>query len=261
MKKFLPLKMTTTTTTTMTKGWKPGKRFNTEGYWTYRTNTNNPKGKVGAIIDNFGRIDFGQRRFEFKRFGHKDPVFTHAESFIAALKRRGFRELGMGAYSTVLAKDGQDRVIKVNRRPDGWIDYVHWAAKKDSPFSPKVFSYKKIKGKKRDFSVSTMERLEYTFASAPKDHSLKILPDLIWRAKDNPMAASFTDVLVPGLSSFIKELHEEFKDERLDLHDGNVMVRKDGSFVLVDPISGKQRTDYGRLKAGDFSPVIQIIFN
>lgn len=250
------MNITTTSTTTTISGWKPGMRWNTLGDWTYRTNTNHPKGKQGEVVDNGGWIEFGQKRFEFRPFlKHKSP-FQDGIGFINALKKRGFEELGSGAFSTVLAKPGQDRVIKVTRRPDGWIDYAKWGAETGSSFAPKVFSYKKISGKKKDFEVAIMERLEYTFYKTPEDHALKILPDLIYRSESNPMAARFVETLAPGLTNYMKGVYSQFGDSyHLDLHNGNYMIRKDGSFVVTDPVCDGPKTEYKRLRAGDFSPV------
>ena len=256
------MKTSTTTTTTMTTSMTlidlDKKRFN-NGSWTYCTNTEIPKGRQGKLIDNGWWREFGQPRFEFRKFRTKKSAFEDGGCFIEALKKRGFVELGSGAFSTVLGKPGKDRVIKVTRRPDGWIDYIAWGAKTGSPYVPKVFSYKKISGKKKDFEVAIMERLEYTFYRAPQDHALKILPDLLYRSNDNPMAARFVEVLAPGLINFMKGVYENFgKHHHLDLHNGNYMVRKDGSFVVTDPVCDGPKSEYKRLKAGDLSPVLPI---
>ena len=261
MKKIM--RMTSTSTIDrMISRWKPGKEFRWNAVLksfklSYKTYTAKPKGKQGKLIENW-MLEFGQKKFEFKKFGSASRPFDDGFAFIKALEKKGFKTLGSGAFSTVLGKDGSDRVIKVIRRPDGWIDYIHWASKKGEAgrFAPKVFSYKKIKGKKKDFSVAIVERLEYTLEVTPIDHALKILPDLIWRANDNPMAASFADVLAPGLRKFMDDMGEKFEKKNFDLHNGNLMLRKDGSFVVADPVCDGDKSDYKRLKAGDFSPAL-----
>lgn len=240
MKKCLNLKMNTTISTTTT-----------DYTWTYNPTTE-PVQK-GVLVDNGRWLQFGQKRFEFIFYDKKEPTFNDGRSFVRALEKRGFVQLGSGTYSTVLGKPGSDRVIKVTHKSDGWIDYVTWGAKMGSPFVPKVFSYKKISGKKKDFYVAIMERLEYTLYKTPGDHALSILPDLINKG-ENPMAARFIDVLAPGLNGYMKDLRSEFPAEDIDLHRGNYMIRKDGSFVVTDPIAAKSQGDYNRLKAGDFSP-------
>lgn len=237
-----------------------------QGKWTWRhrntiTNTANPKGKAGKVVYHHWwhrNFENGNKKWEFIAFGKKSSTFANAEGFIASLEKRGYENLGSGAFSTVLGKKGFDRVIKVIRRPDGWIDYAVWAAKQGEAgkFAPKVFSYKKIKGKKADFSVAIVERLKYTVDETPRDHALKILPDLLYRAKDNPMAASFADTLAPGIRQFMAGLSKQFDEGRFDLHQGNLMLRENGTFVVVDPIAGGATEDYKRLRAGDFTPAL-----
>lgn len=215
-----------------------------------RTRTANPKGKVGVVQLN---PEFGPK-FIFRKF-EKKP-FDNAEGFIEALEKRGFKKIGRGAFATVLAKEGQKRVIKVIRRPDGWINYIHWAAQAGEAghFAPKVFSYKKIKGRKKDFAVAVVERLKYTLEDAPAEHALKIIPSLIWHV-NNPMARQFLEVLAPGLMGYLAKMAAQWKIpvSHFDLHDGNLMLRSNGSFVIVDPVS-RGEDKYNRLRAGDFSP-------
>lgn len=224
-----------------------------------RTKSGNSKGKIGKLES----IPSGMRRFEdnnrawfFRKFGKS--TFTDGASFIKALEKKGFVSLGSGAFSTVLAKPGSKRVLKVIRRPDGWINYVKWAAENGEAgkFAPKVYSYKKIKGKKADFSVAVMERLEYTLDGAPAEHALKIVPDLMWRADKNEMAAKFVNLLAPGLLTFLQKMADEWKIPvgNFDLHSGNLMIRNDGSFVVIDPVS-RGADKYNRLRAGDFGPL------
>jgi hypothetical protein len=227
-----------------------------------RTRTDNPKGKAGALeyVRSWNRnFQDGNRKWFFRKF-EKKP-FDNAEGFIKALVRRGFTVIGSGAFSTVLGKEGQDRVIKVIRRPDGWINYIHWAAQigEAGHFAPRVFSYKKIKGRNKDFSVAVMERLSYTLENTPEEHALKILPNVLWRADKNPMAAKFTEILAPGLVAFLNKMSVKWNIPvgNFDLHDGNLMIRADGSFVVVDPVS-RGEDMYVRLRAGELSPAVAL---
>lgn len=222
--------------------------------------TGNPQGKVGVLeyVPTFAReFKGGNKKWVWNRFGAKSNPFYDGASFIKALEKRGFKHLGSGAFATVLAKDGSDKVIKVIRRPDGWINYVHWAAQAGEAghFAPKVFSYKKIKGKKRDFAVAIVERLQYTLEDAPNEHALKLIPQLVWRAEENAMAAKFVEQLAPGLMNYLKKMgaHWKIPVQNFDLHDGNLMLRKDGSFVVVDPVSRGEEV-FNRLREGDFGP-------
>lgn len=223
------------------------------------THTSNNKGKAGKLEYIWtGARDFkeGNKKWVFRKF-EKKP-FDNAEGFIKGLEKRGFKRIGSGAFSTVLAKEGQSRVIKVIRRPDGWINYVHWAAQAGEAghFAPKVYSYKKIKGKRKEFAVAVMERLPQTLEDTPEDHVLKVLPNVMWRADNNEMAAKFVEVLAPGLMAYLKKM-KEWKNipiSNFDFHDGNLMVRDDGTVVIVDPVS-RGDEGYTRLREGDFRPL------
>lgn len=224
-----------------------------------RTRTDNPKGKVGKLDYVFTwnrRFDNGNRKWFFHKFEKK--AFDDSRGFIDALKKRGFEVLGSGAFSTVLAKPGKDRVIKVIRRPDGWVNYVKWAAENGEAgkFAPKVFSYKKIKGRNSNFSVAVMERLSYTLEKVPAEADLKILPDLLGRVDRNPFAQKMVDMIAPGLGDFTIKMGKEWNipTSHFDFHDGNLMVRENGEFVIVDPVS-RGEDKYNRLRAGDFPAV------
>ncbi len=223
------------------------------------TNTGNPKDKIGKlsyIWEGRRKFEDGNKKWFFRKFEKK--AFDNSAGFIEALKRRGFEVLGSGAFSTVLAKPGQDRVLKVIRRPDGWINYVKWAAENGEAggFAPKVFSYKKIKGRNGDFAVATMERLSYTLEKVPEEADLKILPDLLGRVDRNPFAHRMVSMIAPGLGDFAVKMGKEWKIPLMnfDFHDGNMMVRENGQFVIVDPVS-RGDDKYNRLRAGDFPAV------
>jgi len=225
--------------------------------------TDNPKGKVGELYTIWTRerrFSKNNKKWTFRKF-NQGPFYS-AQSFIKALMKRGFEVLGEGAFSTVLAKPGSDRVIKVIRRPDGWINYIQWAASigEAGKFAPTVFSYKKIKGKRKDFAVAVMERLSYTLDDAPMEHEKKLLPGLIYRAADNEMARKFTEVLAPGLMDFLVKMagYYEIPIKNFDLHPGNLMIRADGTFVIVDPVSRSKGEDIIRLRAGDLSPAVAL---
>ena len=167
--------------------------------------------------------------------------FDSGHGFIHALERKGFKKLGQGAFSVVLAKPDSKRVIKVTRRieDDGWIDYIKWADKKGytGSFAPKVYSYKYIKGRERDFAISSMERMKSSLGSVGYQHDATVLWDLIHKAtNDNQLATRLLNIAVPGLDQFNKDLRKTFG--ALDLHSGNLMVRENGSLVFTDPVGG-----------------------
>lgn len=170
--------------------------------------------------------------------------------FIRKLEARGYKKLGAGCYSTVLWKSG-DRVIKVNRQPDAWIDYILWANQKGycGNLAPKVFSYKKI----GTFYVAIVEKMMYTGESIRyKDNNHVTLSLFDMARHENELAGKLLDQLVPGARGFTKGLLDKFSGERLDLHHGNIMFRADGTMAVVDPVAFTSREKVIRLKARDF---------
>lgn len=224
------------------------------------TCTDRPKGKQGVLVEyRTHERSFPNLKFKFHPFGYKPSPFKNARTFGQALERRGFKRLGSGAFSTVYGKDGQDRVLKVTHRPDNWIDYAHWGAQQGfaGGLVPKVYSYKVVMNK---FQVAVVERMEHDFEPWSDDEEVNksdfsLVPLLIGRAKDgNIKAGKILDDIVPGFSDFLSSLKVRFDGQRLDLHGGNMMVRKDGSFCVTDPVCSMDGSTFKRLKAGDFTP-------
>lgn len=179
------------------------------------------------------------------------------DRFIAGLRRRGYHVLGQGLYSTVLAKPGSQRVVKVNRSLDGWPDYMLWASKAGyaGTFAPKVYSFK-FHG---TWYVAVMERLEATIDATRCDNprGYKIWQQLQraisgWLADQKEL-----DALVPGAWCFATALRTSGIGAT-DLHTQNFMLRHDGSVVCTDPVSVPhcRATDSGskRLRLRDLMP-------
>lgn len=166
-------------------------------------------------------------------------VFDNGRTFIARLEAKGWKALGSGAFSTVLAKGESTRVLKVTRRPDGWINYIKWANDNGyaGTFAPKVFSYKYIQGKEgNNFSIASMERLPSTLGHLKYTHDAHVVESLLHpAANDNQLAGTLLDLAVPGLREFNQKLRDTFG--HLDLHGGNFMVRDSGELVFTDPVS------------------------
>jgi len=192
----------------------------------------------------------------------KASPFQCPWNFIARLEKRGFKVLGRGAYSTVLAKDGSDRVIKVSRTLDNWIDYIQWGAKKGyaGNFVPRVYSWKRHtnpSGEKnewnneREWSVAIVERMDDVLSDHKKDMALIL--SLYYPAQcGNTMAKVYMEDLSPGSAKFFEELAaNQFAS---DIAGKNVMVRKNGSLCVTDPACGSIKTDKRRLRTGELSP-------
>jgi hypothetical protein len=191
-------------------------------------------------------------------------TFDDGRSFKKALEKKGWETLGSGHYSYVLGRKNSEKAIKIGSiiERDGWIDYVHWANKNGygGTFAPKVYSFKHIKGKKKDFTLTLMEKIEKNAYSIGRKHDTRPLPELVQQyvVYENEMAGKLIDYAVPGLKTFTDELRKEFPDH-FDLHNGNFMVRSNDSFVITDPISGFTGTSKFRLRSTDFTPISQSI--
>lgn len=192
-------------------------------------------------------------------------VFDDGRSFGNKLMRKGWVRLGGGAFSTVYHKPGSQRVIKVTRILDDWINYAHWANQNGygGSWAPQVYSYKLINGKSEQFSLSVMEKLESTLADEWDEPSLQdagtvcTLVDRYLQTK-NVLAGLLIEEVAPGGVRFLNDFSEAFKGRRYDLHAGNYMVRKNGTLVLIDPLGGGEPKVPKRLKAGDFTPSQQV---
>lgn len=206
----------------------------------------------------------------------RDPppngVFGSAHRIIDKLQKKGYKQLGSGHYSTVLAHPKcSDKVIKVTRHQDNWIDYVKWASEKGyaGKFAPKVYSWKKFPG---GWSWAVMERMEHTLdagydwrddcdygnsedsvPSKENDYSL-IFALLEPAGRGNTMAQVYMEDLVPGAFAFVKELRSVMRAS--DIRGANTMVRKDGSLCFTDPCAGETKITVTRLRSGDLSPSI-----
>ena len=215
---------------------------------------NKPIPKRRWVSDN--TFDISLERWVPKEEKGKFPSkpFANAQGFKRKLTKKGFVTLGTGHFSTVMMHPHGDRVIKVCHEPDAWIDYCYWAAMEGyaGTFAPKVYSYKRF----NNFYVAVMEKMEYTASRADKRTDAPVAQTLFSYATkhDNDNAKLLVDLLVPGLAKFGEHLKRAFKDERLDLHDENVMFRKDGSICITDPLCHSTELTITRLRAKDFGP-------
>lgn len=174
-------------------------------------------------------------------------MWKNVYQFRHALVRRGFKLLGEGLYSEVYAKPGSRFVIKVARRFDGWPQWIDWAARNGhlGGKAPLVTSLKVITPIDGEvFYVAVMERLEKTFGEVRLARGTK---NAKWRG------------IVRGYDKHSKEWSAVFgafskhygNKGFIDLHDGNWMIRADGSVVATDPVADSCGSSEGveRLKS------------
>lgn len=184
----------------------------------------------------------------------KKRDMSRYQKYRAFLEKKGFVQLGSGAYSVVYAKPKSDRVIKVIRTRDNWIDYAVWANKEGygGNLAPKVYSYKDHE----DFAVAVVERMKTTL-SGYREHDEQIVIGLVhsYVYNNNVLAGVLAHEIAPGISDFLVGVKKNVNG-RLDLHGGNFMLREDGSLCVTDPVAGEGSATYTRLKVGDFTPTV-----
>lgn len=167
-------------------------------------------------------------------------------SYEKRLVQHGFERLGFGMYSTVLAKPGSDRCIKVARW-DGWPSYIVWAMEHgySGTYAPTVYHFKDH----GDFYVAVMERLVCTVADCPHKSEVwyyyRMTKGIIspWRRDGETIFLHDA----PDLVEFCQKLRHDLNPD--DLHDRNFMMRKDGQLVLIDPLSNEGAGKSGMVRS------------
>jgi hypothetical protein len=166
-----------------------------------------------------------------------------AKDFEAYLNKNGFEKIGSGMHAHVYSHPKRkDIAVKVSRDShDTWPEYVAWATENGfaGTYAPKVYSLKSF-GK---YYVAVMERLVDTFGGIRNEYGEHIKSNQ-YRTDyyKNPFAKidmwelmRGSDPQYPDLANYLKNMASAGFSG--DLHDGNIMVRHDGSIVVTDPSS------------------------
>ena len=172
-----------------------------------------------------------------------------------ALVERGAKKIGSGLYSNVYSLPNiPDKVIKVGEMDD-WPSYIKWATENGhaGKFAPNVFSLKFKSHERGNYYVALMERLVATIRDIkyPYDDSGNSLaPVSPGQLADyyNALEWNNNSCEATDLCAYVKELRKLRLGS--DIHDGNVMLRSDGSVVVIDPVSGRLSSEQFRIKRG-----------
>lgn len=193
----------------------------------------------------------------------------------AALKaaaRKGAKRLGSGAFAVAYLKGGKKPVvIKIGRMGDAYIEYAKKViqAKSKNPFLPKIHSltlYKAERGEDycdneyHEFYVVKMEKL-YDLEDKHENNVGRIcdmfeqLVEYNYSVDKWMKSNDWSSFCIPGMMEFKFSVNKKamlwLKDARKvvmkalrvsgcgdwDIHEGNIMVRKNGQLVLTDPIA------------------------
>lgn len=98
------------------------------------------------------------------------PKVNHHASVVAygdRLRDMGWSMLASGHYSSVWEHPKSDKVIKVNRAEDGWLDFVKWASTIKSDVFIKVYSIRQHDG----FNVALCEKIYGTHDKATRRYA------------------------------------------------------------------------------------------
>jgi len=178
-----------------------------------------------------------------------------SDKLMEFLRKKGLGKLGGGAFSDVFAAPTSDRAIKVSRRDDCWPKYILWTTAEGyaGTFAPKVYSLRYYSD--QGFYVATMERLSSIRsndpdAQTPEAKAARQLRSRIIEAAWNATGEPAKDIA--PMVDFVKKIRN--LGEQTDFHDGNWMLRRDGSLVITDPISyGDSRGTPRRLRTYDLA--------
>lgn len=166
--------------------------------------------------------------------------FTRPESIEAAAKillKAGYNELGAGAMGRVFARKGDPYVLKLYRASDtGYTEFVEFTQANPSKHWP-VFKGKPIRVT-RDYMAVRTERLykgryAQDWAYQFHNYASKL------RQGERIFSTEFQK-FPQDLQTAIDQLVKAFPNYMLDLGNGNnLMQRKDGTYVITDPIAFK----------------------
>lgn len=181
---------------------------------------------------------------------------------------RGAKHLGSGAFAaTYLSKSG--RVIKIGGMNDSYIEYAKQviAAKgSKNPFLPKIYSLTFYRAAKtatfeasyREFYVVEMERLYELHEK--HDNNICTIVSMFEnileydRTFDNEVKGQVRSVAIPGIyaakvkvdpkaAGYFRHLktlvNKAIRKAECgwDIHEGNIMARRNGQLVVTDPIA------------------------
>jgi len=168
---------------------------------------------------------------------------TDRETRIDELLAAGYRTIGAGYFSKVLARDGDDHVVKVARKPDGYLAFARLCERSSNPHLPRV----RVTHEAECWYECEIERLHAFESRDEADDWAWTMTSYIaqrgfrWNqsrwCRVDARERKLPRKLRKGLNKICwSVLH----DWTLDLHGANVMCRADGTPVVTDPVSFKR---------------------
>ena len=168
------------------------------------------------------------------------------EQYETRLEDYGAKKIGKGLYANIFSIPKTDKVVKVAGL-DQWPVYIKWATENGyaGKFAPKVTSLKFFD----DYYVAVMERLVATYSEY---RTSKLRDSITDQDKLYNAMTWHKDYSEGDFGSDFLDFVNELKSEGLggDMHDGNIMIRKDGQIVITDPTSRQFDSERFRIKSG-----------
>jgi len=164
------------------------------------------------------------------------------------LKKLGWRAVGAGSFSTVYENATSPYLLKVNKYPDvGYSTFAKIAQAHPNKHFPKIGKIKKYEYDDDTYYIYLIEKLKEIPGSSGSDIA-QALSKVLWFPIGTPLARIFNKktpkifTKQPGLIQALNILNKATgigdgrdSDVSLDLHGENVMQRKDGTIVIIDP--------------------------
>lgn len=114
------------------------------------------------------------------------------------------------------------------RGKDGWLAYIKWAMKQHSRHAPKVYAMRELE----DRIITVMEELFHIhwFNDAEE---MKMAQKMC-----QGLSFDFQQYGKGSVRTFVRKIDKapELANYQRDLHGNNVMIRKDGTPVITDPL-------------------------
>jgi hypothetical protein len=160
----------------------------------------------------------------------------------SSLKKFGWNNIGFGSFSIVYENPKKNYVLKVNKTQDtGYALFVNLIRKYPNKHFPKISDLKRMEIDGSLYYIYLIEKLSefihpYAYSIA---NGLNII------AKYNPAPKYFYSYMNENQIKFLLKQPELIKAARIlgkhhgrhfmDIHKQNIMVRNDGTLVIIDP--------------------------
>lgn len=158
-------------------------------------------------------------------------------NLVQALEKQGWRKLGSGVFAQVLEHPKFPYVIKMFANDPAYMRYFNWARQnQDNPHVPKIRG-KFIKIANDVYAIRMEKLIQLPQYNDPMFVDY-VSPELKHRTLGyifDPKNYDYLKENYPKLYEVIAAINSMVK--YTDIHSENVMMRKDGTLVITDPMA------------------------